>query len=98
MDSAEGEPSGYGFRVGAPRAQGPDPYGRFEGTNEPPSNVRHFPTRGEPSDNLKLSDLLGRSAVDETTSADGKSDGPGKTSHKTRAKRSDSAKSSDDSE
>ncbi len=51
-----------GFRVGAPRAQGPDPYERFASANEPPSNVRHFPTRErELGDELKLSGLLGPS-------------------------------------
>ena len=51
-----------GFRVGAPRAQGPDPYERLAGTSEPPSNVRHFPTRErELGDELKLSGLLGPS-------------------------------------
>ncbi|MFO0688524.1 MAG: hypothetical protein U0900_07440 [Myxococcota bacterium] len=49
-----------GFRVGAPRAQGPDPYERLAAGNEPPSNVRHFPTRErELGDELKLSGLLG---------------------------------------
>ncbi|MEZ4281596.1 MAG: hypothetical protein R3F21_18475, partial [Myxococcota bacterium] len=52
-----------GFRVGAPRAQGPDPYERFASGDEPPSNVRHFPTRDrELGDELKLSGLLGPSA------------------------------------
>lgn len=52
-----------GFRVGAPRAQGPDPYERLASANEPPSNVRHFPTRErELGDELKLSGLLGPSA------------------------------------
>lgn len=51
-----------GFRVGAPRAQGPDPYERLESGFEPPSNVRHFPTRDrELGDELKLSGLLGPS-------------------------------------
>lgn len=51
-----------GFRVGAPRAQGPDPYERFASGSEPPSNVRHFPTRDrELGDELKLSGLLGPS-------------------------------------
>jgi len=58
--SADGTASGY--RVGAPRAQGPDPYGRFEGESEPASNVRHFPTPDrELGDDLKLSGLLGPS-------------------------------------
>jgi len=52
-----------GFRVGAPRAQGPDPYERLASGAEPPSNVRHFPTRDrELGDELKLSGLLGPSA------------------------------------
>lgn len=51
-----------GFRVGAPRAQGPDPYERLAKASEPPSNVRHFPTRErELGDELKLSGLLGPS-------------------------------------
>jgi hypothetical protein len=51
-----------GFRVGAPRAQGPDPYERLASGFEPPSNVRHFPTRErELGDELKLSGLLGPS-------------------------------------
>lgn len=51
-----------GFRVGAPRAQGPDPYERLASGVEPPSNVRHFPTRErELGDELKLSGLLGPS-------------------------------------
>ncbi len=51
-----------GYRVGSPRAKGPDPYGRFEGEIESPSNVRHFPTRDrELGDDLKLSGLLGPS-------------------------------------
>ena len=51
-----------GFRVGAPRAQGPDPYERLATGVEPPSNVRHFPTRDrELGDELKLSGLLGPS-------------------------------------
>lgn len=51
-----------GFRVGAPRAQGPDPYERLATASEPPSNVRHFPTRErELGDELKLSGLLGPS-------------------------------------
>ena len=56
------ELSRSGYRMGAPRAQGPDPYARFEKGEEPPSNVRHFPTRDrELGDELKLSGLLGPS-------------------------------------
>ena len=52
-----------GFRVGAPRAQGPDPSERLGSAVEAPSNVRHFPTRDrELGDELKLSGLLGPSA------------------------------------
>lgn len=55
-------PAPPGYRLGAPRAQGPDPYARFEGSSAPPSNVRHFPTRDrELGDDLKLSGLLGPS-------------------------------------
>jgi ABC-type transporter Mla subunit MlaD len=51
-----------GYRVGAPRARGPDPYDRFESPDEPPSNLRHFPTRDrELGDDLRLSGLLGPS-------------------------------------
>ncbi|MEZ4334828.1 MAG: hypothetical protein R3F35_23970 [Myxococcota bacterium] len=51
-----------GFRVGAPRALGPDPYERLAGGGAPPSNVRPFPTRErELGDDLKLSGLLGPS-------------------------------------
>jgi hypothetical protein len=51
-----------GFRVGAPRAQGPDPYERLANGAPPPSNLRHFPTRErELGDELKLSGLLGPS-------------------------------------
>jgi methyl-accepting chemotaxis protein len=51
-----------GYRVGTPRAQGPDPYSRFDNQEESPSNVRHFPTPDRDlGDNLKLSGLLGPS-------------------------------------
>ena len=51
-----------GFRVGAPRALGPDPYERLAGAGASPSNVRHLPTRDrELGDDLKLSGLLGPS-------------------------------------
>jgi ABC-type transporter Mla subunit MlaD len=66
-----------GYRLGAPRAQGPDPYSRFEGSAAPPSNVRHFPTRDrELGDDLKLSGLLGpsgRAATDDKTRPDERS-------------------------
>jgi ABC-type transporter Mla subunit MlaD len=59
--------AGSGYRVGAPKAQGPDPYQRFDSGEEPPSNLRHFPTpERELGQELKLSGLLGpRSASDE---------------------------------
>ena len=61
-DSAGRDLALSGYRMGAPRAQGPDPYARFEGSETPPSNVRHFPTRDrELGDDLKLSGLLGPS-------------------------------------
>jgi hypothetical protein len=48
--------------MGAPRAEGPDPYARFEGKPAPPSNLRHFPTPDRAlGENLKLSDMLGPS-------------------------------------
>ena len=51
-----------GYRMGAPKAQGPDPYARFDGPDSTPSNIRHFPTRDrELGDDLKLSGLLGPS-------------------------------------
>jgi len=88
-----------GFRLGAPRAQGPDPYSRFEGGQKEPSNVRHFPAPGrELGENLKLSGLLGRDPSDES-----KSTTKGSTPRKTkRRKASDardkSSRSSDDSD
>ena len=46
--------------MGNPRAQGPDPYARFDESGDGASNIRHFPTPDrELGDNLKLSDLLG---------------------------------------
>ena len=58
--------AGSGFRVGAPKAQGPDPYQRFDRPEESPSNVRHFPTpERELGDNLKLSGLLGPRTHDD---------------------------------
>lgn len=51
-----------GFRVGAPRALGPDPYERLAKGDPPSSNVRPFPLRErELGDDLKLSGLLGPS-------------------------------------
>jgi len=53
--------AGTGYRVGTPKAQGPDPYQRFDRSEEEtPSNVRHFPTpERELGQDLKLSGLLG---------------------------------------
>ncbi|MCR9092756.1 MAG: hypothetical protein NXI30_00930 [bacterium] len=61
-----------GYRMGTPRAQGPDPYARFDDAeSEPQSNVRHFPTPDrELGEDLKLSGLLGTSAKDRDDEAD----------------------------
>ena len=60
--TADRELTRSGYRLGAPRAHGPDPYARFDNAEEPPSNVRHFPTRErELGEDLKLSGLLGPS-------------------------------------
>lgn len=54
------EIAGTAYRVGAPKAQGPDPYRRFDREEEAPSNVRHFPTPDRDlGQDLNLSDLLG---------------------------------------
>jgi ABC-type transporter Mla subunit MlaD len=54
-----------GYRLGSPRAKGPDPYARFDGDDALPMNVRHFPTRDrELGDELKLAGLLGPSGPD----------------------------------
>lgn len=67
-----------GYRMGAPRAKGPDPYARFDDDQSRSSNVRHFPTpERELGDDLKLSGLLGPSGPvperDPEENADGKS-------------------------
>jgi hypothetical protein len=99
LDDAGREFTGSGYRVGTARAQGPDPYGRFEGGDEESSNVRHFPTRDrEVGDELKLSGLLGPSTNGENSSVKGKSNRSRKASRKASRKRGDSSKSSDDSE
>jgi len=64
-----------GYRMGTPRAQGPDPYARFDdgsgGDAGGQSNLRHFPTSDrELGDGLKLSGLLGRSEEDESDERD----------------------------
>ena len=66
--------------MGTARAQGPDPYARFDdggGGREPggESNLRHFPTSDrELGEELKLSGLLGRSEEDETDERKDESD------------------------
>ncbi|MBW1881932.1 MAG: methyl-accepting chemotaxis protein [Deltaproteobacteria bacterium] len=62
----EATASGSGYRLGAARAQGPDPYDRFDDTkdtkdtNQAPANLPHFATpERELGEELKLSDLLG---------------------------------------
>jgi hypothetical protein len=51
-----------GYQTGAPRAQGPDPYERFDSPDEGPSNVTASATQDrELGDHLKLSGLLGPS-------------------------------------
>ena len=99
-DSAGRELASSGYRFGAPRTQGPDPYERFEGDHEPPSNVRSFPPRdGEPGDELKLSGLLGPRTSNDLTPASRKSDPSGNTSRKKKSdKRRKSKRSSDKSE
>jgi methyl-accepting chemotaxis protein len=53
------DPPPSGFRMGAPLAQGPDPYARMDAEAGAASNLRHFPTADrELGENLKLSDLL----------------------------------------
>ena len=61
-----------GYRMGTPRAQGPDPYARFDDTeSETQSNLRHFPTPDrELGEDLKLSGLLGTTAKDRDAEAD----------------------------
>ena len=79
-----------GYRVGSPRAKGPDPYSRFDEDEETASNVRHFPTPDRDlGDGLKLSGLLGRS---ESDSSKDKS----KKSKKTEASQPDDAKKPSD--
>ena len=99
-ESAGRELTQSGYRVGAPRAQGPDPYARLESETDTPSNVRHFPTRDrELGDELKLSGLLGPSKADggdedDTESSDSKSE----SNKKNASHRNRSAQSSDDRE
>jgi len=70
-DATDRESNGSGYRVGAPRAQGPDPYRRFERETGAPSNLRHFPTRDrELGGTLRLSGLLGPSGASAPGEAD----------------------------
>jgi methyl-accepting chemotaxis protein len=67
--------AGSGYLVGTPKAQGPDPYQRFERPDEPPSNVRHFPTPDRSlGQDLKLSELLGPSGRDDASDLSESSD------------------------
>jgi methyl-accepting chemotaxis protein len=90
-----------GYRVGSPRAQGPDPYSRFDNQGDAPSNVRHFPTPDRDlGENLKLSGLLGpsggRTNTDEKSSAP--SDGAEKTTAEDSSRPAHSPPSSDEPE
>ncbi|MFK7896200.1 MAG: hypothetical protein AB8G23_10210 [Myxococcota bacterium] len=79
----ENSPSFSGFRVGAPRAQGPDPFARFDQPDDQPSNVRHFPTPDrELGDDLKLSGLLGPGRPGEDSPGDKATDEPPQSSGK----------------
>jgi hypothetical protein len=103
---AERRNASYGYRVGTARAQGPDPYTRFDGDPEPASNARQFPTRDrEPGDKLKLSGLLGPNTGDdrvqtsaESKSADKSSRNVGKNTGENSDLHSQSERSSDESE
>jgi methyl-accepting chemotaxis protein len=108
-DGAQRGNATAGQRVGTPRAQGPDPYSRFDGDPEPASNIRRFSTSDrEPGDDLKLSGLLGPSTGDDrgpasarSKSSDGSKQDVGKTSGKnsdSSDKRSASTRASDESE
>ena len=99
QDSAGRELASSGYRVGAPRAQGPDPYARFESGQTPPSNVRHFPTPDrELGDDLKLSGLLGPSGGEFAANDEPQStDDDGASGKKPRKERTSSA-GSDESE
>jgi ABC-type transporter Mla subunit MlaD len=98
-EGAERGPEPSGYRVGEARAQGPDPYSRFEGDQAASSNVRPFPTREfEAGDDLKLSGLLGPSSGDGSTSASTTPKSPGKAPNEKPDKHSKSERTSDDSE
>lgn len=96
------EPTQSGYRVGASRARGPDPYSRLEGGRESTSNLRHFPTPDrELGDNLKLSGLM-RPSTGESRNAphDKESSSAARSNDTTKSNddRDDSARSSDESE
>ena len=98
-EGAERGPESSGFRVGEARAQGPDPYSRFEGNQGASSNVRPLPPRDrEAGDDLKLSGLLGPSSGDGSTSPSTTPKSRDKTPDKTSDKHSESEPTSDDSE
>ncbi|MEM9176074.1 MAG: hypothetical protein AAGC67_12635, partial [Myxococcota bacterium] len=63
-----------GYRMGKPRAQGPDPYARYDDAeSDAGSNVRHFPTPDrELGEELKLSGLLGPSGSEREEGEDDK--------------------------
>ena len=77
-DSSTGQDlPNLGYRLGEPKAKGPDPYARFSAPEDSPPNLRRFPTRDrELGDELKLSGLLGPSGGSDAP-ADG-ADGPPK--------------------
>jgi hypothetical protein len=105
-DGAERGDATSGQRVGSPRAEGPDPYNRFDGDPERASNIRRFSTHDqEPGDDLKLSGLLGPSTSDGrghesagAKSTDGSRPDVGETSSQNSDKRRRSARASDESE
>ena len=62
------EISDTGYRVGAGKAMGPDPYQRFDHGEEEPSNIRHFPApERELGQDLNLSGLLGPRSDDSSS-------------------------------
>jgi ABC-type transporter Mla subunit MlaD len=62
------EISDTGYRVGAGKAKGPDPYQRFDHGEEEPSNIRHFPApERELGQDLNLSGLLGPRSDDSSS-------------------------------
>jgi ABC-type transporter Mla subunit MlaD len=82
-----------GFRMGTPRAQGPDPYARFDSVAAPPSNLRHLPTPDrELGDNLKLSGLLGPSGPDSESTEEEEDDSTGAEDAESSSRAPDEAK------